>query len=126
MKFFKKSHDGGKDSGVTGYWVIEWKKGFSIVFLRFSEGSREAFHEHAFNAWTWWLKGEVVEQFLDGRRITWKPSWKPKYTPKKCFHKIISKGTSFAISFRGPWEGTWKEHKNGDTYTLTHGRRRVD
>ena len=25
MKLFKKSHDGGPDSGVTGYWLIENK-----------------------------------------------------------------------------------------------------
>lgn len=39
MKLFSKSHDGGKDSGVTGYWLIESKSLFSIVLLRFSEGS---------------------------------------------------------------------------------------
>ena len=50
MKLFHKSHDGGKNSGVTGYWLIEWKSGFSIVVLRFSKGTREAFHSHAFNA----------------------------------------------------------------------------
>ena len=60
MKLFHKSHDGGKNSGVTGYWLIEWKSGFSIVVLRFSKGTREAFHSHAFNALTWWLKGSVT------------------------------------------------------------------
>ena len=67
IKLFKKSHDGGPNSGVTGYWLIEWKLGFSIVILRFSKGSREAFHSHAFNAWTWWIKGRVMEYFVDGR-----------------------------------------------------------
>ena len=47
-RFLVKSHDGGKDSGVTGYWLIEWKRGFSIVLLRFSKGSREAYHSHGY------------------------------------------------------------------------------
>lgn len=122
-KFFKKRHDGGKDSGVTGYWLIEWKNVFSIVLLRFSKGSREAFHSHAFNAYTWWIKGSVTEVFEDGSAsVKWSPSWKCKFTPRNNFHKIIADETSWAISFRGPWEKYWKEKKDGKTVTLTHGR----
>ncbi len=126
MKLFTKSHDGGKDSGVTGYWLIEWKGLFSIVLLRFSKGSREAFHSHAFNALTWWLKGSVTEEFKDGGSKRWSPSFKPKYTPKDCFHKIIADEVTWALSFRGPWSKTWQETKNGETYTLTHGRIKVN
>ena len=122
MKFFKKSHDGGKDSGVTGYWLIEWKWLFSIVLLRFSKGSREAFHSHAFNAWTLWIKGSVIEEYLTSEKYIWKPfNW--KYTPRTCFHKIIANETSWAISFRGPWADTWEEFKEGKKYTLTNGRK---
>ena len=130
MKLFKKSHDGGKDSGVTGYWLIENKKFFSILLLRFSKGSREAFHSHAFNAYTWWLKGLVKEEFKDTNDcIIWKPSllnlFFPKYTPKGNFHKIIGIKESWALSIRGPWDYTWKEFKNGEEYTLSQGRVRV-
>lgn len=126
MKIFKKSYDGGKDSGVTGYWLIECKSLFSVVILRFSKGSREAFHSHAFNALTWWLKGEVLESKLNdyGEKF-WKPSILPKYTKRDCFHKIFALETSWAISFRGKWKETWQEHKNNETYTLTHGRKKV-
>lgn len=123
MKFFKKSHDGGKDSGVTGYWLIEWKWLFSIVLLRFSKGSREAFHSHAFNAWTVWLKGSVTEEFWSNQEPK---RWKAgdiKYTPRNCFHKIIADEVSWAISFRGPWNDTWFEHKHKNLYCLTHGRK---
>lgn len=130
IEMFKVSHDGGKDSGVTGYWLIEWKSVFSIVLLKFNKGSRDAFHSHAFNAYTWWLKGKVVELFYDEEGEPkdfkfWTPSFIPKYTPKGCFHKIIASETSWALSFRGPWDATWKEHKDGETYTLTHGRNKV-
>ena len=120
MKLFHKSHDGGKNSGVTGYWLIEWKAGFSIVVLRFSKGTREAFHSHAFNALTWWLKGSVTEAFPNtAETIKWRPSIFPKFTPKHNIHKIIADDVSWAISFRGPWDRTWQEQENGIQTTLT-------
>lgn len=126
IKLFHKSYDGGEDSGVTGYWLIEWKNGFSVCLLNFSEGSREAFHSHAFNAYTWWLKGEVEEHFQDGKPpIVWKTSFKPKYTPKHNFHKIIGVKKSWAFCLRGKWDNTWKEEKHGEVYELTHGRKRI-
>ena len=127
IKLFCKSPDGGKDSGVTGYFLIEWKNVFSIALLRFSKGSREAFHSHAFNAYTWWLKGAVEEQYLDGKKPKlWFPSIKPKFTPRDNFHKIIGLEESWCFTVRGPWSKTWQEHKEGETYTLTHGRVKVD
>lgn len=127
LKIFHKSHDGGADSGVTGWWLIEWKSVFSIVLLRFSKGSREAYHSHAFNALTWWLKGEVKEEFQDGSNsIVWRPSFKPKYTPRSNFHKITGLKKSWAFCIRGPWSKTWNEVKKDKMYTLTHGRYVVD
>lgn len=123
IKLFKKSHVGRPNSGVTGYWLIEWKLGFSIVLLRFSKGSPEAFHSHAFNAWTWWIKGRAMEYFVDDRTpLPWRPSLKPKYTPRDCFHKIVAQEVTWAISFRGPWMETWQEKKLDKVTTLTHGR----
>lgn len=127
FKLLKKSHDGGPESGVTGYFLIEWKSVFSIVLLRFSKGSREAFHTHAFNALTWWVKGSVEEQFADGSAPkVWKPSLKPKFTPKNCYHKIIGKEVTWAFSIRGPWEKTWKEKRKNGEYVLTNGRKIVE
>ena len=133
MKLFRKSYDGGPDSGVTGYWLVEIKSLFSIVLLRFNPGSREAFHSHAFNALTWWLKGDVVEEYHGqvhpggGLLRRWTPSIKPKYTPRNCFHKIIAgERGAWALSIRGPWSKTWFENKNGETYELGHGRVRIN
>lgn len=125
INLFKRSHDGGKDSGVTGYWLIEWKKGFSIVLLHFSPGSREAFHSHAFNAITLWLKGVVVEDYPHEPSRSWLPL-SFKYTPRNLMHRIIAGNTgAWALSVRGPWSDTWEEIKGGERYTLTHGRVRV-
>ena len=125
MKVFKKGMDGGAKSNVTGFWLIEAKSLFSIVILKFGKGSRENYHNHAFNAWTWFIKGEVDEHHKDGKILNWKPSWKPKYTPKECFHKVFAIEDTYAISFRGPWNNTWKEYNpiKQEEITLTHGRR---
>lgn len=128
MKFFSKAFDGGKDSTVWGFWIVEIKSLFSITILCFEKGSRENYHSHAFNALTWFVKGEVEEKHLDGRNITWKPSFLPKYTPKGCFHKVFAKERTWAISLRGPWDKYWLEYnKASDSFVkLTHGRKKVD
>jgi len=100
--FFKK-YDGGKSSGVTGYFLIEWKKVFSIGLLHFKDGSREAYHSHAFNAITWWLYGkvkEIIHPLLSEKCFS--PSIRPKFTKRDCFHKVSSFGSSWALTFRGP------------------------
>jgi hypothetical protein len=120
--FFSKS-DGGKDSGVTGYWLIEWKKVFSVVLLKFEPNHRENYHSHAFNAITWWIKGEAEELLADGTSLKWKPSIWPKWTPKSTTHKYQPLTKVYAISLRGPWENKWNEVKpDGTSITLTHGR----
>lgn len=127
MRFFSKAPDGGKGSGVTGYFLVEIKSLFSIVLLHFEKGTREAFHEHAFNAVTIWLKGWVIEWFPpDPVHGYSHRCWVPgdiKYTPRECFHKIEALEPSWALSFRGPWVNTWREWKRGVFTTLTHGRK---
>jgi len=129
--------DGGKDSGVTAYFLIEWKILFSIGVLHFKKGSREAYHTHAFNALTWWLKGKVTEAKLNaifcGQLTTqyeditkdFKPSIIPKFTSRGNFHKVIAHENTYALTFRGNWKKTWMEFKNGRLITLTHGRKEI-
>jgi hypothetical protein len=127
MKFFKKMKDGGNESTVTGYWLIESKRLFSICLLKFEGRSREAFHTHAFNAISWVLKGSLNESFLDGKGRPHRPSLKPVVTPRNDFHKVDSDGTTWVLTFRGPWSKTWKEWlpKEQLFVTLTHGRKIV-
>jgi hypothetical protein len=125
-RFFYKKYDGGKESGVTGYFFLEWKKVFSVGSLRFAEGSRENYHSHAFNAITWWIRGEVEEQTYQGENKIFKPSLKPKITLRSKIHRVISKKTTWAITLRGPWEDTWYEvDRDGKRIVLTHGRKIV-
>jgi hypothetical protein len=116
MKFFQSATDGGKDSGVTGLFLVEIKPLFSIVLLRFSKGTREAYHSHAFNAITWFIKGHVHEYRIDPddpNTFTIKsfgPSLIPKITHRDNHHKVVSLGDTLALSFRGPWAQTWREY----------------
>lgn len=131
MKLFHKSKDGGKDSNVTGYWLIEAKSLFSIVLLRFDKGSREAFHNHAFNAVSWVLKGGLVE-FVKEPYIfmsTFNPSLKPIYTSRDRMHQVRGVAdATWVLSFRGPWSRTWKEWLPAEDkeVTLTNGRKIVE
>jgi hypothetical protein len=149
MKFFRKAPDGGKDSGVTGYFLVEIKPLFSIVLLHFKDGTRDAYHSHAFNALTLWLRGRVIEH-----RISGLPHWQDgpyeqrtehragqvtahckrqtystgrfKFTSRENMHKVEALGDVWALSIRGPWAKTWKEFKNGTVVTLTNGRQVVN
>lgn len=121
MKILRKAPDGGASSGVTGYSLIECKSLCTVVLLRFNPGTREAFHSHAFNAVTLWLRGSAVEHQFDGtRRVYRAGAW--KITRRACTHKVDAQGVVWALSFRGPWRHTWDEVRNGERVTLTYGR----
>jgi hypothetical protein len=125
MKFFKKMKDGGPESTVTGYWLVEIKSLFSIALMKFEGKSREAFHTHAFNSINWVVKGHLVERNIDRYWIHRNASWKPFVITRDDFHKVDSfQDTSWVLSFRGPWAKTWKEYlPNEDRYrTLSSGR----
>lgn len=133
MKLFKFASDGGRDSGVRGFFFVEIKSLFSVVLLRFNPGSREAYHSHAFNAVTWFLRGKVVEERIHGDHeadlsfeyTPFGPNVRPKFTPRENCHRVSSVGITYALSFRGPWIDTWREYRAGKFVTLTHGRKVV-
>jgi len=127
VKFFTLMKDGGPESHVWGYWLVEIKGLCSIVLLRFEDGTREAYHSHAFNAVSWLLRGTLHESVLDWSPtpgIIYRPSWCPIWTPRSRTHKVRSIGRSWVLSFRGPWADTWLEYdpKLERTTTLAHGR----
>jgi hypothetical protein len=128
MRFFKTASDGGKKSGVKGFWLIEIKWLFSIVFLRFSPGTRENYHSHAFNALTIWLKGRVIEDRLDTRTKTEYPkAGRFKWTPRENIHRVEALVPTWCLCIRGPWHKEWREYdpKTNEIITLTHGRTEV-
>jgi hypothetical protein len=127
-RIFYIKPDGGKNSGVTAYFLIEWKILFSIGILHFKKGTREAYHNHAFNALTWWLKGSVTEHRVSGLKYPFKASFKPKVTKRDNIHKVEAHTKTFALTVRGPWKDTWLEYYDKGDYLykmFTHGRKLV-
>jgi hypothetical protein len=124
MRFFYLGKDGGERSTVWGYWLVEIKWLFSIVLLRFEDGSRDAYHEHAFNGVSWVLSGRLVEYVLGSHAVTYTPSLWPIFTPRERFHQVCSRGRTWVLQFRGPWRSTWREYlPNEKRYvTLANGR----
>ena len=127
MRILFKKKDGGPFSKATGYWLIEWKRAFSIVLLRFDSGSRDAYHDHAFNAISWVLSGGLLEKYRGGFEKTHKASITPIWTPRECFHKVFGlHDRTWVLSFRGPWVDQWREDlPNRGIINLTHGRKEV-
>lgn len=129
MKILFKGKDGGAESKVYGYWLFESKKFGSIVLLNFKEGSREAFHTHAFNSISWVLYGAIKEEFINSiQTIVYNFSYKPILTFRSTFHKVsgLTKNT-WILSIRGSWVDKWLEHLplEDKTITLTHGRKQI-
>ena len=125
MRFLSKVKDGGPDSTVDAFVLVEIKPLFSIMLLKFNSGTREAYHSHAFNALTWFICGDMLELGPDGRTHSYRRSILPKFTPKSLMHKVISYGTSWCFTVRGPWEDQWVEYDGLNLTTLTHGRKEI-
>ena len=127
MKLLRYAKDGGPESTVSGFFIVEIKSLFSIVLLRFEDGSRDAYHEHAFNSVSWVLRGKLKEHHKNRLpNTTYEAGWRPVVTKRSTFHKVTSIGRTWVLSFRGPWSKTWREWVPQQGYkTLTHGRKEV-
>jgi len=131
MKLFNKSKDGGSESPVDAFFLFEIKSIGSIALLKFNEGGREAFHTHAFNAFTWFLTGDLVEETLDTEHNTisyyfYRRSLLPKLTHREKNHRVYAYKTSWCFTIRGPWSDTWTEDTGHEHTVLTHGRKVIE
>lgn len=127
MKFFTKTKDGGPESPVDAYFLFEIKFLGSVALLKFNKGRRESFHTHAFNAWTWFIKGDLEEELFDGTITKYKKRFIPKLTTKDNNHRVKAAEDSWCLTVRGPWEKYWTEdnRETKTTTTFTHGRKVV-
>lgn len=127
MNLLNRRKDGGPESPVDMYFLCEFKSLFSIGLLKFNRGGREAFHSHAFDAYTWFLSGDLVEEDVSGDTYTYTKSILPKVTLKSKKHRVKAIKDSWCLTIRGPWTKYWEEYDEvkGQTTTLTHGRKVV-
>ncbi len=127
MKFFTWAKDGGPESPVDAFFLFEIKSVCSIAVLRFNPGRREAFHTHAFNAWTWFIGGDLVEEYLTDEGLVeynhYERSLLPKVTLRNRNHRVLALDTSWCLTVRGPWADTWTEDTDTHHTVLTHGRK---
>ena len=126
MKILKWSKDGGPESPVDAFFIVEIKSLFSVALLRFNKGGREAYHTHAFNAWTWFISGDLVEQDINGEFHIYERSIVPKITRRTKNHRVVANEPSWCFTIRGPWSDTWTEDTETHHTVLTHGRRIVE
>lgn len=113
---FKWRKDGGPESHVTMIgFEIKWL--FSVLLLRFGDGSREAYHSHAFNSRSLLLTGRLEEWHTDGRENKYLPGSVIR-TPRHTFHKVYSFGTSWVLTLRGPWSKYWYERDERGVVTI--------
>lgn len=118
MRLFQKVKDGGSESPVDAYFLIEWKGLFSIALLKFNKGGRDNFHTHAFHALTWFIKGDMIEEDVDGSTYKYKRSFLPKITKRSKNHRIKANKDSWCITFRGRWCNYWTEYNEEDDKTI--------
>lgn len=126
MKLLWGHKDGGPESEVQ-CWGIEIKSLFSILLLKFTPRTRDVYHAHAFDCFSWVLKGTLYEDRLNGTNRVFKASWKPFIVTREDCHKVVGNDeVNWALTFRGPWKNRWREETPaGERYELTHGRKRV-
>lgn len=124
MRFLSWCKDGGPESPVSAFWLLEIKSLFSVGLLRFGHGTRSAYHSHAFNSWSWLLRGELLEQDLNGAQKVYFPGFRWIRTRRETFHRVKSYGTSWVLTVRGPWKKTWREYDptNKKWIVLSNGR----
>jgi len=128
MRFFEKCNGGGDAAPTDIYFLFEIKWLCSIAILKFKKGKSAPCHSHAFNALTWFIKGDLHEAFRDKKKAPYqyKRSVIPKITPRSNCHKITAKSDSWCFTIRGPWLDTWTEYdEETGTTTFTHGRKIV-
>jgi len=126
MRILSKVKDGGQESPVDAYFLVEWKSVFSIALLKFHKGRREQFHTHAFNALTWLVSGDLIEEDCDtGDFYQYDRFLMPKVTKRTTNHRVTAFKDSWCFTVRGPWSSEWREvDKDKNTVsTLTNGRK---
>ena len=123
--FMSKTKDGGPKSPVDAYFLIEVKGLFSIALLKFNKGCREEYHTHAFDAFTWFLKGDLQEEDVNGDKLTYKRSLIPKVTLKDKNHRVKANEDSWCFTLRGPWCDSWTEYNENTDMTTVLSNHRV-
>lgn len=131
--FWKKKLINQGDQPITELTVLEWKRLFSIKLFKFHKaiGCQDRFHTHSFNAFSLLLKGNYVEEILDGHRVGRYDRNRRRliFIPKHEYHRITRSEGCITLLVTGPWEPHWDELRELGNSRYQHvicGAGRVD
>lgn len=113
VTFLKKKMIVLGDQTVTEHTILEWKKLFSIKLFYFhpTDGSQDRYHTHAFNAISFRIHGNYVEEIVDEGLVTQLPRNRSRliFIPKNQYHRITKSDGCRTLLITGPWGSEFKE-----------------
>lgn len=133
VTFLKKKMIVLGDQAVTEHTILEWKKLFSIKLFHFhkTSGSQDRFHTHAFNAVSFRIHGNYVEEIVKGGIVKRFDRNRSRfiYIPRDEYHRITRSDGCRTLLITGPWGSEFKELRSlGDSQyqMVVCGAGRVD
>ena len=101
------------DQTVTEHTILEWKKLFSIKLFYFhpTSGDQDRFHTHAFNAVSFRIHGNYVEEIVRDFQVKQFDRNRSRliFIPKNEYHRITKSDGCRTILITGPWGSEFKE-----------------
>lgn len=96
---------------IQRFTIFEIKYVCGIIVNIFNTTNQDRFHSHAFNAFSWMLRGHYFEEVIEDGAVVTKKIEKSRFIPRNYIHKITqSTPNAMSITFEGPWESTWNEY----------------
>lgn len=141
MVFWKRKTINLGEQSVSELTILEWKKYFSIKLFNFhpTTGKQDRFHTHAFNAYSFRISGNYIEEVVDEFGVVRELNRSRNrliYIPANQYHRITRSKGCRTLLITGPWGDEFKELRFDSTFeqhpTLslwnTHvcGKHRVD
>ncbi len=114
---------------IKRFTIIEIKCLGGIIVNIFNTKDQDRFHSHAFNSFSWmirgWYKEDVVNINNNIKTLETKIISKSRFIPRYYIHKIKeSSENAISITFEGSWKSHWKEYfDNEREKTYTWGRK---
>lgn len=111
--FFKKKDIKLGEQLVSELTILEYKKWFSLKLFHFhkTEGSQDRFHTHAFNAYSFLIKGDYTEEVIENDKIVKLKRSRKRvlFIPKDTYHRITKSNGCYTVLLTGSWGNKFKE-----------------
>lgn len=116
---FKKKDIKLGEQLVSELTILEYKKWFSLKLFYFhkTEGAQDRFHTHAFNAYSFLIKGDYIEEVIEDNKIKKIKRSRKKllFIPKDTYHRITKSEGCYTVLLTGRWGSRFKELRETST-----------